>query len=227
LHFGEAMAPASTIEERHRRLVYGWRWMDLVCRLRAFHVVHQTRILRHLPAAGLMLDIGSGYGHVGEVIARDSPRRACVLMEPDYDPSPRVTRRIARKACWPVRGDGRRLPFPDATFDAAWALFVLHHVEADEQAVILGEVRRVLRPGGVFVFAEDTPRTPEERANAIRADQRLNFEPAGAPHNYRRPEDWRGELPARGFAIVDEFPFTWLYPPVTLLPVKHRVYICR
>jgi SAM-dependent methyltransferase len=200
--------------------------MDLVCRLRAAHVVHQTQLLRHLPAAGLMLDIGSGYGHVGEVIARKAPTRSCLLMEPDHGPSPRVRCRIGN-ACWPLRGDGRHMPFGDAIFDAAWTLFVLHHAEFVDQGVLLSEVRRVLRPGGVFVLAEDTPRTLDEYANAVRADERLNFEPAGAPHNYRSAVDWRSELPTRGFVVVDEFPFTWLYPPVTWWPVPHRVYVCR
>jgi SAM-dependent methyltransferase len=225
---GEAALTRGQAETRGQaRLVYNWRFIDLVCRLRAAHVVRQTRILRYLPRAGLMLDIGSGYGHVGEVILRDAPGRSCVLMEPAYNPSPRVTRRTARYGCWPLRGDGRHLPFPDATFDAAWALFVLHHVEVADQAVILNEVKRILRPGGVFVLAEDTPRTPDEYANAVRADERLNFEPAGAPHNYRGVDDWRSELPARDFAIADEVAVTWIYPPVTLLPVRRRVFICQ
>ena len=190
-------------------------------------MVHRTRILRFLPKAGLMLDIGSGYGHIGEVIVRDSPARSCVLMEPGYDASPRVRRRTARRACWPLRGDGRHLPFADATFDAAWALFVLHHVAPAEQRVMLDEVRRILRPGGVFVLAEDTPRTPEEYANAVRADQRINFERDDAEHNYRSTDDWRTELPARDLAIVDEVGFKWICPPVTLLPVQHRVFVCR
>jgi len=209
------------------QLVYERVAMDIVCRLRAAHVVHRTRILRHLPKTGLMLDIGSGYGHIGEVIVRDAPGRSCVLMEPGYAPSPQVTRRTAPYAFWPMRGDGRRLPFADATFDAAWAMFVLHHVEIAEQAVMLNEVARILRPGAVFVLAEDTPRTPAEYANAVRADERINFEADGAPHNYRSVADWRSELPASDLEVADEVAFAWVCPPMTLFPVQHRVFICR
>ena len=214
-------------KEFQQRLVYRWRLMDLVCRLRASHVIHQTRILRHLPRTGMMLDVGAGYGHVAEAIVRDAPCRSCVLLEPGYDLSPRVVRRIAGYTWHTLRGDGRHLPFADATFDAAWALFVLHHVEVADQTAILCEVERVLRPGGVFVLAEDTPRTAKERANTVRADRRLNFEPASAPHNYRSPDAWRGEIIARGFKVVEEVAFAWLYPPVTLLPVPHRAYVCH
>ena len=221
------MRQTDAAEQIQQRLVYRSRLMDLVCRLRAAHVVHQTRILRHLPTTGTILDVGAGYGHVTEAILRREPHRSCVLLEPGYDLSPQVARRIAAYACHALRGDGRHLPFADATFDAACALFVLHHVEVADQTVILREVERVLRPGGIFVFAEDTPRTRREHANAVRADRRLNFEPAGAPHNYRAPDAWRSELAAQGFAIVEEIAFAWLYPPVTLLPVPHRAYVCR
>lgn len=208
-------------------LVYGLSAVDLICRLRAAHLVHRTRILQFLPKSGLMLDIGSGYGHIGEVIVRDAPARSCVLMEPAYDASPRVMRRMARHACWPLRADGRHSPFADATFDAAWALFVLHHVAPAEQRAMLDEVRRILRPGGVFVLAEDTPGTPDQYANAVRADRRINFEQDDTPHNYRGADDWRSELSARDLAIVDELGFKWICPPTTLRPVQHRVFICR
>jgi SAM-dependent methyltransferase len=103
----------------------------------------------------------------------------------------------------------------------------LHHVGAADQAVILGEVRRTLRPGGVFVLAEDTPRTAYEWANAIRADERLNFEPAAAPHNYRRVDDWRSMLPTHGLSVEDEVAFIWLCPPGHTGAVQHWVFICR
>ena len=46
--------------------------------------------------------------------------------------------------------DAGRIPYPDATFDVAFADNVMEHL-ADPMAV-LGEVCRVLRPGGVFLF---------------------------------------------------------------------------
>ena len=47
-----------------------------------------------------------------------------------------------------VEGDGRRLPFPDASFDYVYSHGVLHH--SDEPRRVVEEIFRVLRPGGRF-----------------------------------------------------------------------------
>jgi SAM-dependent methyltransferase len=58
-----------------------------------------------------------------------------------------------------VRGDANRLPFPDGAFDAVIAAEVLEHLPEDRRAI--GEVVRVLRPGGVA--AVTVPRWWPER----------------------------------------------------------------
>ncbi|HSN77408.1 MAG TPA: class I SAM-dependent methyltransferase [Anaerolineae bacterium] len=45
------------------------------------------------------------------------------------------------------------LPFPDASFDAVAAGLSLHYFLWDDTLAIMNEVHRVLRPGGLLVFA--------------------------------------------------------------------------
>lgn len=55
-----------------------------------------------------------------------------------------------------VRGDSRQLPFPDASFDAVSAVWLLHLLSgAEEVTAVVAEWARVLRPGGVFVTTVD------------------------------------------------------------------------
>jgi ubiquinone/menaquinone biosynthesis C-methylase UbiE len=52
----------------------------------------------------------------------------------------------------PRRGDARSLPYPDASFDAAYLVAVLG--EIPDQDTALRELARVLRPGGRLVVGE-------------------------------------------------------------------------
>jgi ubiquinone/menaquinone biosynthesis C-methylase UbiE len=53
-----------------------------------------------------------------------------------------------------VAGGAEAIPFPDASFDLALMLKSLHHVPMALMAQALGEVARVLRPGGHLYVSE-------------------------------------------------------------------------
>ena len=51
-----------------------------------------------------------------------------------------------------VEGDATAMPFQDGQFSGAVSLHMLHHVHSiDLQNTVFREVRRVLRPGAIFV----------------------------------------------------------------------------
>lgn len=100
---------------------------------------------------GRVLDVGSGTGLGFAYYAAEAD---VVGVEPD----PYMLKRARPRA----EASGRRialleacaeaLPFPDGSFDAAVSALVLCTVQDLEQA--LGELRRVLRPGGALRFLE-------------------------------------------------------------------------
>lgn len=45
--------------------------------------------------------------------------------------------------------DGKRIPYPDQSFDVVFSVYVMEHVEHPE--LYWSEVRRVLKPGGVYL----------------------------------------------------------------------------
>jgi ubiquinone/menaquinone biosynthesis C-methylase UbiE len=57
-----------------------------------------------------------------------------------------------------IRGRGENLPFAAASFDLIVCVWVLEHLDHPE--VVFNEVRRVLRPGGHFVFLTPNLRNP-------------------------------------------------------------------
>ncbi|HXE80862.1 MAG TPA: methyltransferase domain-containing protein [Vicinamibacterales bacterium] len=57
--------------------------------------------------------------------------------------------------------DAARLPYPDASFDFAYGINVLHHIgSAPARASVLREIVRVLKPGGVFFLHEINTENP-------------------------------------------------------------------
>ena len=65
------------------------------------------------------------------------------------DVSPRMVELARDRGVDAELGDVQALPFPDASFDCAVAAWMLYHVPDVDRA--LGELARVLRPGGRLV----------------------------------------------------------------------------
>jgi SAM-dependent methyltransferase len=56
--------------------------------------------------------------------------------------------------------EGNRLPYPDRTFDVAYAIAVMHHVPPGDWESFLVEASRVVRPGGLVIIIEHNPLNP-------------------------------------------------------------------
>ncbi|MFE0106316.1 methyltransferase domain-containing protein [Streptomyces sp. NPDC059009] len=103
------------------------------------------------PGARTLLDVACGTGLVTRRLARNG------LAVTGVDATERMARMAAgRLPGAVVIGDSRQLPFPDASFDAVCAVWLLHLLSGEEEtATVVGECARVLRPGGVFVTTVD------------------------------------------------------------------------
>ena len=110
--------------------------------------------LRHDLLAGLegdVIEIGSGTGASLPYYERAA---RVVAVEPDASMAKRLPAKVA-EAHVPIEVVSERaqtLPFPDESFDAAVAAFVLCSVEDPHE--VLAEARRVLRPGGKLILLE-------------------------------------------------------------------------
>ena len=133
----------NAFRDRYRAMRPGWRSSgeQLEALVRA-HIKPQSHVL----------DLGCGRGGVVELFWRDVT--VAVGLDPDV-PSLAEHRAPGMPV---IRGRGEHLPFAAQSFDVIVCLWVLEHLESPE--VVLHEVRRVLRPGGHFLFLTPNLRNP-------------------------------------------------------------------
>jgi demethylmenaquinone methyltransferase/2-methoxy-6-polyprenyl-1,4-benzoquinol methylase/phosphoethanolamine N-methyltransferase len=211
-----AAAPPTT-----GRLIRWARWYDVLLR---FKFLGQLGKLRQVPLdlAALrpgerVLDVGCGTGELTLAAARRVGPGGSVV---GIDAAPEmieVARGKARRGLPPVRflvEPVEALSFPDGSFDAVLSSLMIHHLPGDLKARALGEIRRVLRPGGriVIIDIQATTRTPrpwEPGWLVVRLHKQHGH--PGAP--VRRPGAALADLlHAAGFAAIESGPtrYDWL-----------------
>jgi ubiquinone/menaquinone biosynthesis C-methylase UbiE len=98
------------------------------------------------------------------------------------------------------RFDGVHFPLEDDSVDAVLLCYVLHH--AQDVHAVLGEVRRVLRPGRTVIIYEDIPETWWDKG--ICWIHHRQWKNRTGPCTFRNEEEWRELFNAVGFEIVNE-----------------------
>jgi demethylmenaquinone methyltransferase/2-methoxy-6-polyprenyl-1,4-benzoquinol methylase len=93
-----------------------------------------------------VLDVATGTGLVARDLIHRYEARVTGLDQSAEMLRQAASRREARLTL--VRGDGQRVPFADASFDAVTFTYLLRYV--DDPAATIVELARVLRPGGLL-----------------------------------------------------------------------------
>lgn len=145
-----------------------------------------------LGPASRVLEIGVGTGRIA------LPLAARVAGVTGVDRSaPMLAKLVEKRGALPVdlvRGDGTRLPLRDARFDAAAAVHVFHLIPG--WRAVLGELARVLRPGGRLLHGGDEQaRDATWRRWRERIEPRFGIENVGVPRarieTFLEDEGWR------------------------------------
>jgi SAM-dependent methyltransferase len=150
-----------------------------------YHAVIQLLAERYRPDLRV-LEVGSGSGGVTEFL--EHPVTGVDLA---------FERTADRRTRWlePVAGSAEALPFPDRSFDAVLCVEMLEHVPSEARERVLGELFRVVAPGGrlILTFPAD--------AVGERLDRRLN-----ETYRDRFGEDhpWLAEHLANGLPSTEE-----------------------
>jgi demethylmenaquinone methyltransferase / 2-methoxy-6-polyprenyl-1,4-benzoquinol methylase len=167
---------------------------------------------------GVALDVACGSGRLALELRRRAPRGTVVGL----DFSAGMLRVAAEAVAGPVwvRGDGLRLPFPDATFDAVTVAFGLRNFA--DPATGMREMRRVLRPGGTALVLEFVRPRPGPIGSVYRAYLRHGLPRiggliSGEPDAYRYLSDTVDSYrtPAELLALAQQS--GWAAPTIDLL----------
>jgi SAM-dependent methyltransferase len=106
------------------------------------HAVFEAVVRERLSPSALVLDAGAGSGARHHEPYRETARVVGVDVHPGLATNPNLSHAAF--------ADLTRLPFKAGTFDLVYARYVLEHL--DRPLTVFREMRRVLRPGGHFVF---------------------------------------------------------------------------
>jgi ubiquinone/menaquinone biosynthesis C-methylase UbiE len=123
-----------------------------------------------------VLDVGTGTGVVAYAVA--PLVRYVTAIDNSPDMMDKINHRpvnVMYKVC-----DAKNIPWKEETFDKVVARYVLHHI-TDGVRKAMNECYRVLKPGGLMIFAEGVPpsqRTKQDFINIFRLkEDRLTFMP--------------------------------------------------
>jgi SAM-dependent methyltransferase len=130
---------------RNWQKVHGVRRLELAVLTRYLELGGRRRIL----------DVGSGKGALCGTLARSG--QDVVGVDPSA-PAAAIAKTYVNPAGDFVLGGGEALPFSDERFDRVVSVCVLEHTKDDLR--VLREVRRVLKPGGLFALTVDCLDSP-------------------------------------------------------------------
>lgn len=185
----------------------------------------EGRLRRHalhllaVQASERVLEIGCGTGR-GMIELAEAGAGQIVGVDLSAGMVRQARRRILRiageKRPGLVRADGLSLPFSAGYFDAALLSFTLELFEVDQRAALLGEIRRVLNPGGrLGVVALAVGKNGMMERAYQWAHRRF-------PHVIDcRPIPVVREIQQAGWRIVDTENFSmWRLPVATVIAIK-------
>ena len=158
-------------------------------------------------SSGVLLELGAGTGRLTRALADAAPHARIVatdLNRPMLDRAARVV--ASRRVEW-WQADAQTLPFADGGFDAVLSQFTVMFFP--DKPAAFAEARRVLRPGGRFVFnvwedlgANDLQAIAHQVVGACFPDDPPKFL-ARTPFGYHDREVIRSALAGAGFKSID------------------------
>ena len=147
-------------------------------------------IARVIPRGSEVLDVGCGNGYIAHHLSAMLGTNVTGIDVADSSEAPIDYRQY----------DGLEFPGANASFDAVVLAYVLHH--AQDIHSMLGEMKRVLRPGGVAIIYEDIPETLWDRFICWTHD--LKWRRRSGACTFRSEEAWSELFTQFDFYVISQ-----------------------
>jgi cyclopropane fatty-acyl-phospholipid synthase-like methyltransferase len=174
---------------------------------------------QYLPPAGVVLDIGCGFGLFSLYYAASARGRFLRGVDVNARRIGMARRAAARLGLDNVQyelGDARDFK-ADGEVAAAYMLDIVHHIPAAAVAPLLAGLRRCLPPGGRLLVKDVDTRPAAKRWFTWALDRAMA---PRTPVCYWSAEDLTAALAAAGFEVHRHL-------MVDILPYPHVLYICE
>ena len=135
----------------------------------------------HEEAYGKCLDIGCGYGYGTNTISSSTKIKNIIGIDIVEEVINEANKKYSNDKCSFILGDALALPFEDNQFDTVISFENIEHV--NDYEVYLKEMKRVLKPSGIFLLS-----TPNNRDFSIRL-QKILKKIDNWPEKYQ-PNKW-------------------------------------
>lgn len=115
------------------------------------------------------LDIGAGYGFTTKLVAQVFPKATYILNEYDGELLSRADSFLQSYTHEKKIGDIEEIikQIPDNSLDAVYTAWVIHNFPPTKRAVLMKEIARVLKAGGIFTALEKVQNTGPQRVQDL------------------------------------------------------------
>lgn len=169
-----------------------------------------NRVSPYLKNTDKIVDIGSGSGDIAKLL-QDRGLNITPVDVADYH-YPRVIDTTIY--------DGKKLPFPDKSFDKALLLMVLHHTP--DPKLVFDEAARV---AAYVVVIETSYTNPINRLFTIILDAIGNLRLEAFWDSYKTNAQWREFFAKRGFDVVESKKYN--DKNMLIFPFSHILYYTK
>lgn len=146
------------------------------------------KILPFLDKKDKIIDIGSGSCSICEI-----------LSENGFDITPLdIKNSSVVESIKPIIYGGKKIPFPDKSFDVSLIITVLHHTQNPEK--LLKEAKRVSKK---IIIIEDIYSNIFQKYFTYFLDSLVNFEFRGHPHSNKTDKGWKAAFKKLKLKITD------------------------